>query len=228
MFCVSVDRPTDPPHAARRDFLGRKVRLTHPPRPRPGTQSTLSTSYPLSRHCIRLGKTKRSKAFKSVLKGKGWYGGWPGGVISLVSTVSRWSFGDLGPSKSWSLSKITPRNRKIGWLIITPSGGGGVLISGQIYVLTIYVHIGVVNSGRHDSPHIRKSSLDHDSGGKNRGCQSVFQKYSTLLVFTSVTHTSPSLTASLAIIVPTRSPFFEISKSQKSEHDTLCVLSRPH
>ena len=93
-----------------------------------------------------------------------------------------------------------------------------MLISGQIYVLTIYVHIGVVNSGRHDSPHIRKSSLDHDSGGKNRGCQSVFQKYSTLLVFTSVTHTSPSLTASLAIIVPTRSPFFEISKSQKSEH----------
>ena len=37
-----------------------------------------------------------------------------------------------------------------------------MLISGQIYVLTIYVHIGVVNSGRHDSPHIRKSSLDHD------------------------------------------------------------------
>ena len=46
-----------------------------------------------------------------------------------------------------------------------------MLISGPIYVLTIYVHIGVVNSGRHDSPHIRKSSLDHDSGGKNRGCQ---------------------------------------------------------
>ena len=41
-----------------------------------------------------------------------------------------------------------------------------MLISGQIYFLTIYVHIGVVNSGRHDSPHIRKSSLDHDSGGK--------------------------------------------------------------
>ena len=77
----------------------------------------------------------------------------------------------------------------------------------------LHVHIGVVNSGRHDSPYIRKLSLDHDSGGKNRGCQSVFQKYSTLLVFTSVTHTSPSLTASLAIIVPTRSPFFEISKS---------------
>ena len=45
-----------------------------------------------------------------------------------------------------------------------------MLISGQIYILTIYVHIGVVNSGRQDSPHIRKSSLDHDSGGKNRGC----------------------------------------------------------
>jgi hypothetical protein len=77
-----------------------------------------------------------------------------------------------------------------------------------------------VNSGRHDSPYIRKLSLDHDSGEKNRGCHSVFQKYSTLLVFTSVTHASPSLTASLAIIVPTRSPFFEISKSQKSEHAT--------
>ena len=50
-----------------------------------------------------------------------------------------------------------------------PSVGGGVLISGQIYILTIYVHIGVVKSGRHDSPHIRKSSLDHDSGEKNRG-----------------------------------------------------------
>ena len=47
-----------------------------------------------------------------------------------------------------------------------PLWGGGVFISGQIYVLTIYLHIGVVNSGRHDSPHIRKSSLDHDSGGK--------------------------------------------------------------
>ena len=94
---------------------------------------------------------------------------------------------------------------------------------------TIYsMYIGVMNSGRHDSPYIRKLSLDHDSGGKNRGCQSVFQKYSTLLVFTSVTHTSPSLTASLAIIVPTRSPFFEISKSQKSEHVLARGLSRPH
>jgi len=118
-----------------------------------------------------------------------------------------------------------PKNRLADY---HPLWGWGVLISGQIYVLTIYVHIGVVNSGRHDSPHIRKSSLDHDSGGKNRGCQSVFQKYSTLLVFTSVTHTSPSLTASLAIIVPTRSPFFEISKSQKSGHATARVLSRPH
>ena len=40
-----------------------------------------------------------------------------------------------------------------------------------------------------------------------------------VLVLTSVTHMSPSLTASLAIIVPTRSPFFGFSKSQKSEHD---------
>ena len=109
-----------------------------------------------------------------------------------------------------------------------PLWGWGVLISGQnTYTYHICTCRGV-KSGRHDSPYIRKLSLDHDSGGKNRGCQSVFQKYSTLLVFTSVTHTSPSLTASLAIIVPTRSPFFEISKSQKSEHDKICVLSRPH
>ena len=53
-------------------------------------------------------------------------------------------------------------------------GWGVVLISGQIDVLTIHVHIGVVNSGCHDSPHIRKSSLDHDSGEKNRGCKSYF------------------------------------------------------
>ena len=33
------------------------------------------------------------------------------------------------------------------------------------------------------------------------GRQSFFQSYSTLVVFTSVTHTSPSLTASLAILV---------------------------
>ena len=32
---------------------------------------------------------------------------------------------------------------------------------------------------------------------------------------------SPSLTASLAIIVPTRSQVFDISTSQKSEHATL-------
>ena len=43
--------------------------------------------------------------------------------------------------------------------------GVGVLISGQIYVLTIYVHTGVVNSGRHDSPRIRKSSYYHLSMG---------------------------------------------------------------
>ena len=112
-----------------------------------------------------------------------------------------------------------------------------MLISGQyIYVLTIYVHVGGVNSGRHDSPYIRKLSLDHDSGEKNRGCHSVFQKYSTLLVFTSVTHSSPSLTASLAILVSKRSPFYEISQnlskslkiSQKIGHVLRSGLLRPH
>eukprot|EP00964_Phaeocystis_antarctica_P051408 scaffold29987_cov47-Phaeocystis_antarctica.AAC.1 len=101
-----------------------------------------------------------------------------------------------------------------------PLWGGWVLISENIYVLTIYVHIGVVNSGRHHSPHIRKSSLDHDSGGKKRGCHSYFQIYFTFVVFTSVTHVSPSRTASLAIIVRTRSPFVEISISQKFGHAT--------
>ena len=34
------------------------------------------------------------------------------------------------------------------------------------------MHIGVLKSGRHDSPHIRKSSLDHDCGEKNViGCK---------------------------------------------------------
>ena len=55
-----------------------------------------------------------------------------------------------------------------------PLGGWGVLISEQIDIITLYVQIGEVKSGRHDSPHIRKSSLDHDSGEKNRGCQSYF------------------------------------------------------
>ena len=83
-----------------------------------------------------------------------------------------------------------------------------------------YVYIGVVNSGRHDTSHIRKSSIDHDSGGKIGGVSQLSEIFHITVVFTSVTHTSPSLTASLAIIVPTRSQFFEISKSQKSEHST--------
>ena len=49
-----------------------------------------------------------------------------------------------------------------------------VLNNGQIYTPTIDVHIGVVNSGRHDSPHIRKSSLDHDSGGKIGGVRHMY------------------------------------------------------
>ena len=38
----------------------------------------------------------------------------------------------------------------------------------------------------------------------------------------------PSRTSSLAIIVHKRSPFSEISKSQKSERDTWSGMSRPH
>jgi hypothetical protein len=76
---------------------------------------------------------------------------------------------------------------------------------------------------------VPKSSLDHDSGEKNiGGCQSFFQICSTLFVFTCVTHSSPILTASLAILVPKRSQFSEISKSQKSERDTISGLTRPH
>ena len=55
---------------------------------------------------------------------------------------------------------------------------------------------------------------------------SYFQIDSTLLVFSSVTHMPPSPTASLTILVHKRSPFSEISKSQKSEHDTFCVKPR--
>ena len=56
----------------------------------------------------------------------------------------------------------------------------------------------------------------------------MFHAGSTLLVLTSVTHMcmSPSLTTSLAIIVPTRSPSCEISKSQKSGHVTARVHCR--
>ena len=36
-------------------------------------------------------------------------------------------------------------------------------------VITIHVHIGVVKSGRHDRPSVRKSSIDDDSGGKIGG-----------------------------------------------------------
>ena len=43
----------------------------------------------------------------------------------------------------------------------------------------------------------------------------MFQIYSTLVVFTCVTHSSPSLTASLAILVSKRSPFYEISQNLK-------------
>ena len=63
---------------------------------------------------------------------------------------------------------------------------------------------------------------------KNRGRKSHVYIYSTLLVFSSVTHMPPSRTASLAILVHKRSQFSDISKSQKSEHDTRSGLSRPH
>ena len=46
-----------------------------------------------------------------------------------------------------------------------------VLISGKFYILTICVRIGVVQADvaiAHIIIH--KSSLDHDSGEKNRGC----------------------------------------------------------
>ena len=89
----------------------------------------------------------------------------------------------------------------------------------NIYVITIYIHIGVVNSGRHDSPHIRKSSLDHDSGEKIGVSVSFSDIFHVSRLYQCNPHVS-SRTASLAIIVPTRPSFFEISKSQKSEHDS--------
>ena len=149
------------------------------------------------------------------------------GKSSINNSGESFRYHQDAPAESQMSSRRPPEAEKNGWLIIPPRWVG-VLISVQIYIITIYIHIGVLNSGRHDSPHIRKSSLDHDSGGKNRGCQSYFQIYSTFVVFTSVTHVSPSRTASLAIFVPTRSPFYEISKSQKSGHVLARGLSRPH
>ena len=141
------------------------------------------------------------------------------------------SFWGSGTLKIVIYVKNYPQKRCFRLADYHPLWGWGVLISGHnIYTYHICTCRGV-NSGRHDSPYIRKLSLDHDSGGKNRGGVSL--SFSEIFHITRLyqcnLHVS-SLTASLAIIVPTgtRSPFFEISKSQKSEHATLCVLSRPH
>ena len=48
-----------------------------------------------------------------------------------------------------------------------------------------------------------------------------------VIVFSSVAHTSHSLKARHAILTPTRLPFPDISKSQKSERDNWSGLSRP-
>ena len=76
-------------------------------------------------------------------------------------------------------------------------------------------HMHMHMCGRHSSPYARKLSLDHDSGGENRGSD-------------SVTHTSPSLRARPPRLVLTHPQFFEISKPQKSEHATLSGLSTSH
>ena len=94
---------------------------------------------------------------------------------------------------------------------------------------TIYsMYIGVMNSGRHDSPYIRKLSLDHDSGGEKRGCQPVFSEiFHVTHLYLCNPHVS-SLTASLAIIIPTPLTIFRDSQISKiREHDTARVLSRP-
>jgi len=43
-------------------------------------------------------------------------------------------------------------------------------------------------------------------------------------LYQCITHSSPSLTASLAILVPKRSHFSEISKSKKSKRDTISAI----
>ena len=154
----------------------------------------------------------------------------------LVSTVSRGELLGLWDPQNREIYVGNHPHRPIFRLDddqFTPSDGVEGSSADNIY-LHHNVHIGVIKSGRHDKPYIRKSSLARSRfrfPAGNMGCQSVSQKYSTLLVFTSEIQCNPHVscrTASLAIIVPTRSPFFEISKSQKSEHDTLCVLSKPH
>ena len=96
--------------------------------------------------------------------------GGAGGAIGFSVRYQGELLADLGPSKSWSTSKITPRNQKnrLTDYLSLWALGMGVLKSAE-NVLTMYVHIGLLNSGRNDSPHIRKSSLDHDIGGEN-GC----------------------------------------------------------
>ena len=47
-----------------------------------------------------------------------------------------------------------------------------MLISGHLFKLTIYIW--VLNSGRKYGPHMRKLSLDHDSGQKEIGGVSHF------------------------------------------------------
>ena len=62
--------------------------------------------------------------------------------------------------------------------------------------------------------------------GKIGGVNRCFQRYSTSVVFTSVTHSSPSLTASLAILVLNG---HHVPRFQKSGHVLGSgPLSRPH
>ena len=98
-----------------------------------------------------------------------------------------------------------------------------MLISGHYicpYHVCTYAYLGVINRGHHDSPYIRKSSLDHDSAEKNRGCR-----------LYRVTHTSPSLTARPLRRILTRSPTirrdFKISKKIRARLVTRTV-SRSH
>ena len=83
------------------------------------------------------------------------------------------------------------------------------------------MHIEVVKGGRHDSPHLRKSSLDHDS----------------LVVFTSVTHMSPSRTASVTHMSPLMSHTEEVlvkherdayEDTQPQVHSQVCSLFSLH
>ena len=113
--------------------------------------------------------------------------------------------------------------------VLRGSGGLSILHRPMIYHPHRQIQFAFSNSTQkaqvQTSP--TKRSGEFASGllqARLQACQ-VVVLYSTLVIFTSVTHMSPSRTASLAILVPTRSPFFSrIQNLKKSEREAGHVV----